>query len=199
MLQAYSALATEHHLWRHDDPRHGGSADRRWSIHPAQRRRGKRLPESEHAYQSHVSPQRPRPTRSAGGGLQPDESRERGDTQRQLRTWRVSVQPIANVRPDHRCRRTQVVSVWRARSILRSARDSSTSSAPQRNRSRSEVLRVFFSVAQCAASAARPATRRRRARHDRTDRGTLPGGGCPTEPGGREPGLPSCPRRLRWL
>ena len=122
MLQAYSALATEHHLWRHDNPRHGRSADRRWSVHSAQRRRGKRLPGSERPCQSHASPQRPRSARRAGGGVQPDESCERVDTQRQLRSRRVSVEPIAHVRPDYRCRRTPVVSVGRARPILRSAR-----------------------------------------------------------------------------
>ena len=121
MLQAYSACATQHHLGVTTIQGTAGRPIVDGAFIPRNVGEGSDFLDSERPSQSHVSPQRPRSARSARGGLQPDQPCQRVDTQRQLRSRRVSVQSIANVRPDYRRGRTQVVSVRRARPILRGA------------------------------------------------------------------------------
>ena len=82
--------AVQHHLRRDHHPGHGGPADRRRRIHPAQRRRGHGVLLAQRARQPLVPAHGRAAARSAGGGIQPDRPRQRRHAQYQLRPGRVS-------------------------------------------------------------------------------------------------------------
>ena len=90
MLQYVLGAAVQHHVRRDDHPGHRRPADRRRRVHPAQRRHRRRFLHAEPARQPLVSARpaasRRRPRRS----VQPHESAQRSDAQRQLRRRRVS-------------------------------------------------------------------------------------------------------------
>ncbi len=116
--------AVQHHVGRDDDPGHGGAADRRRRVHPAQRGNRQRLLQHEPARQPLVQGRRTCASRGTGRGVQPDQSNQQPDEEHELRCGRLSDESLADVQPDHGRRGSPDVAVRRAREVLTDAVDS---------------------------------------------------------------------------
>ena len=81
--------AAEHHVRRDDAAGDRGPSDRRRRVHPEKCRHRPGLLQHQPSSEPHVQGERSRADRRAGRGLQPDQSHERRDAERQLRPRRL--------------------------------------------------------------------------------------------------------------
>ena len=119
MLQAYSALPFNITSGVTTIQGTAGRPIVERRVHRAQCRRRQRLLQPERARQPCVPAHGPVQAGSDGRGVQPHESTQNvADAEHELRRRRLPDQPVADVRADHRRRRTESVSVRRAREVL---------------------------------------------------------------------------------
>ena len=93
--------AVQHHVRCDDDPGHGRPARSSTALHPAQCRRWAPTSSASSVRLSRTF----RARRPAAGGrprrrVQPDQPRQRRDDERQLRVWRLSHEPVTDLRAD---------------------------------------------------------------------------------------------------